>query len=152
MVVARTGEPNLRAYIATTFRRGRREGGERRKEGEEGKREGKRGRGRGTGAGGEGGTGDRAKGEEYAGTNTPTLRRARISSRALDLITKVTRCSTTALEGIKSCRSTAPPSSSRVARGNTAYTSAAINAPSVTAMIPARLPVSHPSETIGDAP
>jgi len=110
------------------------------------------GEGEGRGQGGEGGTGDRAKGEEYAGTNTPTLRRARISSRALDLITKVTRCSTTALEGIKSCRSTAPPSSSRVARGNTAYTSAAINAPSVTAMIPARLPVSHPSETIGDAP
>lgn len=50
--------------------------------------------------------------------NSPLLRRSRVSSRALDLITKVTRCSTTTLKGIKSCR-WAPPLFAH--RGNIAY-------------------------------
>lgn len=41
-------------------------------------------------------------------TRRRPFRRARISSRALDLITKVMRCSTTTLKGIKSYRSTPP--------------------------------------------
>jgi len=63
------------------------------------------------------------------------FRRARISSRALDLITKIMRCLTTPLKGIKSYRSTSPLVA---CCGNIA----AINASSVTAMIWIRLQLS----------
>lgn len=55
-------------------------------------------------------------------TTTTRGEYARVSSRALDLITKVTRCSTTTLDGIKSCPL-------GVAAAETSRSSAAINAP-----------------------
>lgn len=91
----------------------------------------------------------RAKGEKYMGTTTTrtttttttTTCRARVSSRALDLITKVTRCSTTTLKGIKSCRWALRFSHT----AETLRISATINASSVTAMILMRLSFSKSS-------
>jgi len=73
MVVAPTEKPNLRAYIAATFR-GKEGRGRRRRE--EGKRRGERERKRW------GSTGDRAKGEEYAGTTADAPPRAHFEPSA----------------------------------------------------------------------